>query len=148
MRHRRHTFAIQHINVGTDVKLISKWLGHESRALTREYYGNWIKTMQIIAEDVSRDANAKMMAKVDAPRNQANSPARRTRALRDWLAGGQRDGLAWFAPRIREVPSAFGPNQALPRTLAEPPFRRGSRPAFARTVYNTKPTTKLKRGAG
>jgi hypothetical protein len=29
------------INVGTDVKLISKWLGHESVAVTLEHYGNW-----------------------------------------------------------------------------------------------------------
>ncbi|MFZ0339171.1 MAG: site-specific integrase, partial [Terracidiphilus sp.] len=52
----RHTFAIQHINVGTDVKLISKWLGHESVAVTLEHYGNWIKETQRLAEDVSRDA--------------------------------------------------------------------------------------------
>jgi hypothetical protein len=62
----RHTFAIQHINVGTDVKLISKWLGHESVAVTLAHYGNWIKETQRLAEDVSRDANAKMMAKVAA----------------------------------------------------------------------------------
>src|SRR5258706_13170982 len=60
----RHTFAIQHIHVGTDVKLISKWLGHESVAVTLEHYGNWIKKTQNIAEDVSQAANAKMMAKV------------------------------------------------------------------------------------
>src|SRR5882762_2707787 len=60
----RHTFAIQHINVGTDVKLISKWLGHESVAVTLAHYGNWIKETQKLAEDVSRDANAKMIAKV------------------------------------------------------------------------------------
>ena len=65
----RHTFAIQHINVGTDVKLISKWLGHESVAVTLQHYGNWIKETQKLAEDVSRDANAKMMAKVTALRN-------------------------------------------------------------------------------
>ena len=69
----RHTFAIQHINVGTDVKLISKWLGHESVAVTLEHYGNWIKETQKLAEDVSRDANAKMMAKVTALRNQTNT---------------------------------------------------------------------------
>jgi integrase len=69
----RHTFAIQHINVGTDVKLISKWLGHESVAVTLEHYGNWIKETQKLAEDVSRDANAKMMAKVAALRNQTNT---------------------------------------------------------------------------
>ena len=62
----RHTFAIQHINFGTDVKLISKWLGHESVAVTLEHYGNWIKETQKLAEDVSRDANARMMAKVAA----------------------------------------------------------------------------------
>jgi len=69
----RHTFAIQHIHVGTDVKLISKWLGHESVAVTLEHYGNWTKTTQIIAEDVSRAANAKMMARVAALRNQTNT---------------------------------------------------------------------------
>ena len=69
----RHTFAIQHINVSTDVKLISKWLGHESVAVTLEHYGNWIKTTQMMAEDVSRNANAKMLAKVAAMREQTNT---------------------------------------------------------------------------
>jgi integrase len=69
----RHTYAIQHINVGTDVKLISKWLGHESVAVTLAHYGNWIKETQRLAEDVSREANAKMMAKVTALRNQAKT---------------------------------------------------------------------------
>jgi hypothetical protein len=68
----RHTFAIQHINVGTDVKLVSKWLGHESVAVTLAHYGNWIKETQRLAEDVSRDANAKMMAKVAALRKRAD----------------------------------------------------------------------------
>lgn len=69
----RHTFAIQHINVGTDVKLISKWLGHESVAVTLAHYGNWIKETQRLAEEVSRDANAKMLARVAALRTQMNS---------------------------------------------------------------------------
>jgi integrase len=69
----RHTFAIQHINMGTDVKLISKWLGHESVAVTLQHYGNWIKETQKLAEDVSRDANAKMMAKVTALRNKTKT---------------------------------------------------------------------------
>ena len=73
MRHRSHTFAIQHINVGTDVKLTSKWLGHESVAVTLEHYGNWIKETQKLAEDVSRDANARMRAKVTALRDQTNT---------------------------------------------------------------------------
>ena len=73
MRHSRHTFAIQHINVGTDVKLISKWLGHESVAVTLAHYGNWIKETQKLAEDGSRDANAKMMAKATALRNKTKT---------------------------------------------------------------------------
>ena len=67
----RHTFAIQHINVGTDMKRISKWLGHESVAVTLAHYGNWIKETQRRAEDVSRDANAKMMAKAAALRKRS-----------------------------------------------------------------------------
>ena len=52
------------------MKLISRWLGHESVAVTLQHYGNWIKETQKLAEDVSRDANAKMMAKVTALRTQ------------------------------------------------------------------------------
>ena len=55
--------------MGTDVKLISKWLGHESVAVTLDHYGNWIKETQKLAEDISREANAKMMAKVAALRD-------------------------------------------------------------------------------
>ena len=87
MRHRRHTFAIQHINVGTGVKLISKWLGHESVAVTLEHYGNWIKETQRLAEDVSRDANAKMMAKVATLRGQTKpKPDEAALAVRTPLA--------------------------------------------------------------
>ena len=60
--------------MGTDVKLISKWLGHESVAVTLEHYGNWIRTTQMMAEDLSREANLKMMAKVaGCLRNQTNT---------------------------------------------------------------------------
>jgi integrase len=65
----RHTFAIQHINEGTDIKLVSKWLGHESVAVTQAHYGNWIKATQIMAEDVNRGANARMMEKAAAFRH-------------------------------------------------------------------------------
>ncbi len=53
--------------------MISKWLGHESVAVTLQHYGNWIKETQKLAEDVSRDANAKMMAKVNMLRDQTNT---------------------------------------------------------------------------
>jgi site-specific recombinase XerD len=62
----RHTFAIQHLNQGTDIKLVSKWLGHGSIAVTVAHYSNWIGTTKKLAEDVSREANARMMAQADA----------------------------------------------------------------------------------
>jgi hypothetical protein len=35
--------------------------------VTLEHYGNWIKETQKLAEDVSRDANARMRAKITGP---------------------------------------------------------------------------------
>jgi site-specific recombinase XerD len=66
MRHSRHTFAISHLNQGTDIRLVSKWLGHSKVAVTMEHYSNWIATTRKLAEDVSREANARMMAEMDA----------------------------------------------------------------------------------
>jgi integrase len=62
----RHTFAIQHLNQGTDIKLVSKWLGHKNVAITIAHYSNWIGTTKKLAEDVSREANARMMAAMDS----------------------------------------------------------------------------------
>jgi hypothetical protein len=41
--------------------------------VTLAHYGNWIKETQRLAEDVSRDANAKMMAKVAALPKRSNT---------------------------------------------------------------------------
>ena len=62
----RHTFAISHLNQGTDIRLVSKWLGHSKVAVTMEHYSNWIATTRKLAEDVSREANARMMAEMNA----------------------------------------------------------------------------------
>ena len=62
----RHTFAIQHFHEGTPVQLVSKWLGHESAAVTVKHYQNWIGSTRQVAEKVSRDANAGMLAKAVA----------------------------------------------------------------------------------
>jgi integrase len=62
----RYTFAIQHLNEGTPVELVSKWLGHESVAVTMKHYRNWIHTTRTLAEKTSREANARMRAKVAA----------------------------------------------------------------------------------
>ncbi len=69
----RHTFAIQHFNEGTPVELVSKWLGHESTAVTIEHYHNWIGSTREVAEGVSRDANARMRAKLAALKDQTNT---------------------------------------------------------------------------
>ena len=61
-----HTFAIQHFHEGTPVELVSKWLGHESTAVTVKHYQNWIGSTRQVAEKVSRDANAGMLAKAVA----------------------------------------------------------------------------------
>ena len=71
----RHTFAIQHIHAGTDIKWISKWLGHESVAVTLEHYGNWIGETKKLAEEVSEEANRRMMAKIAAnPKSEEHRP--------------------------------------------------------------------------
>ena len=62
----RHTFAIQHLNQGTDIALVSKWLGHKNVAITIAHYSNWIRTTRKLAEDVSREANARMLAETNA----------------------------------------------------------------------------------
>ncbi|MGJ5818793.1 tyrosine-type recombinase/integrase [Paludibaculum fermentans] len=69
----RHTFAIQHIHQGTDMKFISKWLGHESVSVTHEHYGNWIGTTKKIAADANREANDRMLAAAAEIRRQMNS---------------------------------------------------------------------------
>lgn len=58
----RHTFAIQHFNIGTLVEFVSRWLGHESVKVTIDHYRNWIKGTKLIAEAAGREANAKMLA--------------------------------------------------------------------------------------
>jgi hypothetical protein len=89
------------------VKLISKWLGHESVAVTLAHYGNWIKETQKLAEDVSRDANAKMMAKVVA--------------LRGRMEDKSGESVLAVSPRRGRVPRAkesAGGTEAKRRTFA------------------------------
>ncbi len=61
----RHTFAIQHLNAGTDVKFVSEWLGHESIAVTLKHYRNSIRSTKLIAENASREAVAKMRLQIE-----------------------------------------------------------------------------------
>ncbi len=58
----RHTFAIQNINAGVDIAIVSKWLGHESVATTQKHYANAIESTKVLAEQIAREAVAKMLA--------------------------------------------------------------------------------------
>lgn len=46
----RHTFAISHLNVGTDVKMVSRWLGHATVAITEQHYGHANTATHIASE--------------------------------------------------------------------------------------------------
>ena len=60
----RHTFAIQLLNRGVDIRLISKWLGHSSEVVTRKHYQHWIKSTTVMAEHKSQEAYRSMLKEV------------------------------------------------------------------------------------
>jgi integrase len=47
----RHTFAILHLNAGTRIKFVSRWLGHESEKITESHYGHANSDTNIADED-------------------------------------------------------------------------------------------------
>jgi integrase len=47
----RHTFAISHLNVGVDVKMVSRWLGHASIAVTEKHYAHANRSTHLASEN-------------------------------------------------------------------------------------------------
>jgi site-specific recombinase XerD len=47
----RHTFAIEHLKKGTDIRAVSKALGHSSVTITERYYSRWCKGQQVVLDD-------------------------------------------------------------------------------------------------
>ena len=47
----RHTFAIEHLKKGTDIRAVSKALGHSSVTITEKYYSKWCKGQQVVLDD-------------------------------------------------------------------------------------------------
>ena len=47
----RHTFAISHLNAGTEIKIVSRWLGHASVAVTEKHYSHANRSTLIALED-------------------------------------------------------------------------------------------------
>lgn len=64
----RHTFAIAHLNARTDIKLVSRWLGHRSVAITEKHYGYANRDTNIASEaaydeSLRRQASARKRAR-------------------------------------------------------------------------------------
>lgn len=57
----RHTFAISHLNVGTDIKMVSRWLGHKSMAITEKHYAH-ANSATNQASDLAYDESLKRQA--------------------------------------------------------------------------------------
>lgn len=47
----RHTFSIRHLNAGTDIKLVSRWLGHQHVTVTEEHYSHAIEGTMLASEE-------------------------------------------------------------------------------------------------
>jgi integrase len=51
----RHTFAVELLKAGVDIRKVSKALGHSSVTITERYYAKWNKAQQdILDSDLSR----------------------------------------------------------------------------------------------
>lgn len=47
----RHTFSIAHLNAGTDIKFVSRWLGHRSVTITEKHYAHAVRGTMLASED-------------------------------------------------------------------------------------------------
>jgi site-specific recombinase XerD len=65
----RHTFAIQSLDIGVDIRGVSKMLGHFSLATTINHYAHDTASSKRDREETSREAFLKMRAKIDAIRS-------------------------------------------------------------------------------
>jgi site-specific recombinase XerD len=46
----RHLFAVSLLEKGVDIRLVSKALGHKSRAVTERFYASWSRKQQTTLE--------------------------------------------------------------------------------------------------
>jgi site-specific recombinase XerD len=47
----RHTFSIRHLNAGTDLKIVSRWLGHQSVSVTEAHYAHAVHGTKLHSEE-------------------------------------------------------------------------------------------------
>jgi integrase/recombinase XerD len=57
----RHTFAIQHLNTGVDIRQVSLWLTHTSIRTTEKSYAHAIRSSNIRAEQIAEESWRKQM---------------------------------------------------------------------------------------
>jgi integrase/recombinase XerC len=62
----RHTFAINHLNEGTDVKIVSRMLGHSSTAVTEKHYSHAVLSTLVAMEQAYDRSAAQFQAKAAA----------------------------------------------------------------------------------
>lgn len=67
----RHTFSISHLNAGTDIKFVSRWLGHRSVTITEKHYAHAVRGTMLASED-AYDAS---MLRQEAIRKRARQEA-------------------------------------------------------------------------
>jgi integrase/recombinase XerD len=58
----RHTYAVELLKAGADIRAVQKALGHGSLPTTEKYYAQWNKAQQDIHNDTIRSARKKMTA--------------------------------------------------------------------------------------
>jgi len=46
----RHTFSIRHLNAGVNLKFVSRWLGHQSTAITEKHYSHAVLETMIASD--------------------------------------------------------------------------------------------------
>lgn len=54
----RHTFSIAHLNAGTEIRFVSRWLGHKSVTITEKHYAHAIRGTMLASEE-AYDASMK-----------------------------------------------------------------------------------------
>lgn len=59
----RHTFSISHLNAGTDIKFVSRWLGHKSVAITEKHYAHAVRGTMLASEE-AYDASMERQARI------------------------------------------------------------------------------------
>ena len=67
----RHTFAIWHLNAGTDIKMVSRWLGHKSVTVTEKHYSHAIHSTMIESER-AYDESMRRQQEIAAQRRRDN----------------------------------------------------------------------------